>query len=281
MAEAIAAFAAISSVFQVIDFTGKLVKLTHTLLKSKETTHHEVSEVERLARDLQSLSITACNASGSSRASSPTNAELAVLQKCEECRDEAGKLLSMLDEFKVQTGATGVKRVLEGTRKSARVIRRRQDIERKRKLLVELNGQLHTALLSKVLEDTSRRASSSEDICEDDAERLGETTLEKELRAQDKFLLSLQDESLPELERVAILRQEVTRYKARYIVDKALAFDDMHERRAAIPIGISICYGFFHWCETFTDTIVLRFGQHLARRTTGYWKTMNLDLRNG
>ncbi|KAK5122892.1 hypothetical protein LTR85_003457 [Meristemomyces frigidus] len=154
MAEPLSILASISvasNLFQIIDFSTKVIAATHKLVTSSDQTTEEVREHGRLAAEYQSIGEQVSIATLSARPM--TSYEHAVEALAEECKDEAGRLLDLLKDLKVKEGLHGARRVWHGARQAARSVHQKKRIEARQKLLSALNAQLATSLLSALRED--------------------------------------------------------------------------------------------------------------------------------
>ena len=241
MAEVIAGFAAVSSVLQIFDFSTKVATHVHQLLSSNTNASVENLETERLARKYRALAELACHDGGSE--TTPTPEEEVVKRLGRECREEAHKLIKMLEELKVVSGCSRTTKVLQGTRKAARSLLKKQDIEKRRKYLQEINGQLATAFLCILHKDKEKQ------------EALSAETIQ-----------TLTNSSVQEIDRVLHMREvaEVERKKADRIIE-SLEFPEMSLRRFAIPNAYDRTYGWIFDEEAHDFAHWLRNGQDI------YW----------
>lgn len=126
MAEVIATFAALSSVLQVVEFSAKVTKHAIKLVASETNALAGNLEIERLAREYQSLS-----ASPIATNATPNTHDQAVAHAREQCQEEANNLLRQLEALKLSPAVTGTKRLKEGTQKALKAVTERKKIEKK------------------------------------------------------------------------------------------------------------------------------------------------------
>lgn len=144
MAEVFAALGAASCFLQIVDFTAKLASATVDLVSSGRDAVQDNVNVEKLAKECQSLS-EEC-----SRTATLLNRDGIhhnIIKAGKDCQNEAKTLLDELERLKLDTGGSSVKRWLKGTQQAARAIAHRDKIERHRRRLQELTTLLATQIV--------------------------------------------------------------------------------------------------------------------------------------
>jgi len=145
MAETLAACGVAASVFQIVDFSAKVVKHAFQLLQSGNDALRENIETEKLARDYRAIADDA-DTGGPLEATGKID-EGPIHKLGSDCKENARQLVQMLEDLKVASGCTGAKKLYHTARAAARAQRHKKKIEERRRYLQELNGQLTTALL--------------------------------------------------------------------------------------------------------------------------------------
>ncbi|KAK3678883.1 hypothetical protein LTR78_001336 [Recurvomyces mirabilis] len=147
MAEAIAILGALSSCLQVIDFSAKLVRETHSLISSGDETRKRNKQKD-LALRYTSLGEAAKSLdSASLDLAGKTEVDQLILRLGEDCVLESTELWQQLDALKLEDKTTGLKRLVDGTKKAAKGLSQAKEILQRRTRLQELNSQLSTAIL--------------------------------------------------------------------------------------------------------------------------------------
>lgn len=145
MAETLAACGVAASIFQIIDFSAKVAKQTYDLLQSGDDALRENIEIEKLTREYETIATN--TGTGGLRATASAIDEVPIHRLGSECKENARQLIQILEDLKVTTGCTGAKRLYRTAKATAQAQRKKKGIEKRRRYLQELNGQLSTALL--------------------------------------------------------------------------------------------------------------------------------------
>lgn len=114
------------------------------LLQSPDGSSEPNSVVEHLARDYEALSLQSESPKATKGTDTP---EDAVRRLALQCKDEAHRLLEVLDDLKVPQSRRGIARLCQTARQAARSVKKREAIAAKRRYLHELNGQFVSAFL--------------------------------------------------------------------------------------------------------------------------------------
>ena len=148
MAEAVAALATVgtvSSILQIVDFSAKVASLTWDISHSSDGTVKDNVRIEALVNQHKTLAGSVVTPKPARQVL--TQDEAAVDSLAQSCKDEAKALLDLLQSLKVPSTSRGLERAWMGIKQASRALRKEKDIESKRKILHELNGQLTIALL--------------------------------------------------------------------------------------------------------------------------------------
>jgi hypothetical protein len=159
MAEFVAVAGVLASVLQIVDCTAKVISHAAELIRSGNDALRENIETERLALHYESLGEELAK---SQRSTSGLHAdhEKQLADLGGRCRQEGRELLDQLADLKVDLRLSGPRKYKESVRQAARSLRKRNDIERRRQSLRELNGLLATNMLQ-VLRLTEQAKSST------------------------------------------------------------------------------------------------------------------------
>jgi hypothetical protein len=146
MAEFVAVAGVLASVLQIVDCTAKVISHAAELIRSGNDALRENIETERLALHYESLGEELAK---SQRSTSGLHAdhEKQLADLGGRCRQEGRELLDQLADLKVDSRLSGPRRYKESVRQAARSLKKRNDIERRRQSLRELNGLLATNML--------------------------------------------------------------------------------------------------------------------------------------
>jgi hypothetical protein len=146
MAEFVAVAGVLASILQIVDCTTKVISHTAELIRSGNDALRENIETERLALHYESLGEELAK---SERSISGLHVEyekqLANLGA--KCRQEGRELLDQLADLKVDSRLSGPRKYKESVRQATRSLKKRNEIERRRQSLRELNGLLATNML--------------------------------------------------------------------------------------------------------------------------------------
>ncbi|GIZ48053.1 hypothetical protein CKM354_001112800 [Cercospora kikuchii] len=149
MAEGFAVLGAVSAVLQVVDFSAKLIKYAGETVNSGNNAVQETTQVEAFAQAHKDLAEVIRSSFGPDDTKSRllSASDKKVLKFAETCHDDAQELLDELKDLRVDPAATGLHRVVEGTKNAARVLRKREAIGRRRHALTEQSSALQLALV--------------------------------------------------------------------------------------------------------------------------------------
>lgn len=142
---ALAAVGAVSSVLQIVDFSGKVLYHAAKLMASDDALRENI-EIERLTRQHRMLTQDVIDS-----ATCNQNPQ-ALIQRTKEIGLKAGELLELLDDLKVTEAHKSFKRTFQSTRQAVRAVSKRAKIERKQKELQNLTKQLEIAMLQTISE---------------------------------------------------------------------------------------------------------------------------------
>lgn len=120
MAEVLAAFSAVASFFQLVDFPAKVVSTTRKLMNSGTDAIREDIDTAHLAREYEALATTFDPA--------PSSATNRISRLASDCRERARKLLADLDQLRLDARGFKAIRALQGTHQVIRSMRRCKDI---------------------------------------------------------------------------------------------------------------------------------------------------------
>jgi hypothetical protein len=141
----LATVAAVSSIFQVIDFSAKVISETTRLVKSSSTALEENSNVEILVQQYSNLADRVLSSNNAQR---PLNAnEQAVDELAKDCKEKALKLLRLLETLKVDRSLSGVGKIVHSARKTIAALRKRKQIEQQQHDVARLHNALSTMLM--------------------------------------------------------------------------------------------------------------------------------------
>jgi hypothetical protein len=159
MAEFVAVAGVLASVLQIVDCTAKVISHAAELIRSGNDALRENIETERLALHYESLG-EELEKSQRSVSGLHVKYEEQLADLGAKCRQEGRELLDQLADLKVDSRLFGPRKYKESVRQAARSLKKRNDIERRRQSLRELNGLLATNMLQ-VLRLTEQAKSST------------------------------------------------------------------------------------------------------------------------
>ncbi|KAF7191943.1 Vegetative incompatibility protein HET-E-1 [Pseudocercospora fuligena] len=153
MAEALAILGGLSSILQIVDFSGNLVKHARELVRSSSDTLKDVSSPERLAVEYETLSsIIICSKEPHNAAQldrygvAMAESRHSIVKLAEQCQEQAQDLISEIKSLRMSAAASGWRRLSEGSRKALRFQRKKRVLEKKLQALQSTGSLLQLAL---------------------------------------------------------------------------------------------------------------------------------------
>ena len=143
MLEALAALSLASSIIQLVDFSGKLLKNGYDAYKSTNGADYERTQIACRVADLQTASQ---NLRASSTGSSASSDEKLLLRLATESDEISKKLLGMLDGLKVQH--KGLARTFDSARKQFKAAWKSEKMSTLERELERIQKQVNTCLLN-------------------------------------------------------------------------------------------------------------------------------------